>query len=71
MTALQPLLARDRYADEEWEFSSSGRCDWITEMGMTPTIKRCGLPSSPVSFYRWCTEHDQEARETDPSKYGR
>lgn len=68
---LMPLLARDRYSDEEWKYASSGRCDWVTESGMTPWIKRCGKPSSPDSFYRWCAGHDREAREDDPAKYGR
>lgn len=31
----------------------------------------CGRPASPDSFYRWCTEHDQEAREDNPAQYGR
>jgi hypothetical protein len=71
MSDLQPLLARDRYGDEEWEYASSGRCDWEVELGMHPRILRCGKPSSPDSFYRWCDEHDAEARENDPAKYGR
>lgn len=72
MTAnFQPLLARDRYSDEEWQYASSGLCDRETEFGMHPRIVRCGKPSSPDSFYRWCADHDREAREDDPAKYGR
>lgn len=70
MTNLQPLLSRDRYTDEEWQYASAGICDWITESGMGPYIKRCGAPSSPNSFYRWCAEHDDEARD-DPYHYGK
>jgi hypothetical protein len=65
---LQPLLARDRYTDEEWGYASSGRCDWI--VATYPSLKRCGEPSSPESLYRWCAVHDQEARDEDPSEYG-
>lgn len=68
---LMPLLARGRYTDEEWEYASSGRCDWITEMGMVPgRIVRCGHPSDPDSFYRFCTRHDEDARDESPN-YGR
>lgn len=69
MTGLQPLLARDRYSDHEWELSSAGLCDWY--VANYPRDEWCGRPSDPDSFYRWCEEHDQEARETDPAKYGR
>jgi hypothetical protein len=65
---LQPLLARDRYTDEEWAYASAGRCDWV--VATYPGLERCGEPSSPDSFYRWCPEHDQEAREQDPTAYG-
>ncbi len=72
MTTLQPLLSRNRYTDEEWQYASSGRCDRETEYGMWPgTIKRCGKPSSPDSFYRWCDNHDRQARDDDPAAYGR
>lgn len=71
VTDLQPLLSRDRYSDEEWEYASSGRCDRETDLGMHPRIVRCGEPSSPASFYRWCVEHDEEARDDDPDAYGR
>ncbi len=70
MGDLQPLLARDRYSDDEWALASAGRCDWETELGMHPRILRCGKPSSPRSFYRWCDEHDQEARHDNPGAYG-
>ena len=68
MTVLQPLLDRDRYSDEEWEYAASGRCDW--ETGNYPTLTRCGGPSDPGSFYRFCKSHDREARDTSPN-YGR
>lgn len=66
---LQPLLARDRYTDEEWELSSAGLCD--AYVANYPRDEWCGAPSSPKSFYRWCEEHDQEAREDDPAAYGK
>jgi hypothetical protein len=68
MTDLQPLLARNRYTDEEWALSSAGKCDWLT--ATYPGLEWCEQPSSPRSFYRWCTEHDDEARD-DPRSYGR
>lgn len=71
MSDLQSLLARNRYCDEEWEYASSGRCDWVTESGMTPRIKRCGRASSPDSFYRWCARHDDDARQDNPAAYGK
>lgn len=71
MTALRPLLARGRYTDDEWEYASSGRCDRETEYGMfAGRIVRCGKPSSPESVYRWCDEHDTDARLEDPRRYG-
>jgi hypothetical protein len=63
MVELMPLLDRSRYTDEEWEYASSGRCDW--EVATYPRLERCGKPSSPKSFYRWCDEHDQERRDED------
>lgn len=66
---LQPMLDRGRYSDEEWEYASSGRCDWVIESGMWPgRVVRCGEPSDPGSFYRYCTEHDEDAQD-DPA-YG-
>lgn len=63
MTDLQPLLARDRYTDAEWELSSAGLCDEVTEFGVYPgRVEHCGYPASPDSFYRLCAEHDEEAR---------
>ncbi len=62
MSALQPLLDRGRYTDEEWEYASSGRCDCV--MATYPSFERCGEPSDPESFYRYCTEHDEDARES-------
>ena len=67
MAALFPLLDRDRYSDEEWELASSGLCDWLT--AGYPRMEWCGLPSSPSSFYRWCDEHDAEAREDYPNNW--
>ncbi len=70
MAELMPLLARNRYSDEEWELSSSGRCDEVVESGMyMGRIVHCGKPSDPGSFYRLCTEHDEVAQD-DPT-YGR
>lgn len=67
---LQPLLARNRYTDEEWALSSTGRCDWLT--ATYPRMEWCGQPSDPNSFYRWCTEHDRDAREDYPQhQYGK
>lgn len=69
MPDLQPLLSRIRYDDEEWELASAGRCarliPWPPGIGTW-----CGEPSDPDSFYRWCAEHDQEAREVNPYGYG-
>jgi hypothetical protein len=67
MSDLQPLLDRSRYTDEEWEYASSGRCDW--EVATYPSLERCGQPSSPDSVYRYCAEHDEDAREQ--GGYGR
>lgn len=67
MTDLQPLLDRNRYSDEEWEYASSGRCDW--EIANYPNLQRCGKSSDPGSFYRYCTEHDEDAQESPG--YGR
>lgn len=66
---LQPLLARNRYSDEEWALSSAGRCD--VEVANYPRVQRCGLPSDPNSFYRYCTDHDRRARDEAPDTYGR
>lgn len=66
MSPLQPLLARDRYTDEEWEYASSGRCGM--DVANYPRLEHCGQPSDPRSFYRMCTEHDEDARY-DPT-YG-
>lgn len=60
MCDLQPLLARDRYSDEEWELVSSGRCGM--DVANYPQLEHCGRPSDPDSFYRFCTEHDEDAR---------
>ena len=69
---LQPLLSRNRYSDEEWKYAKAGLCDREVEYGMyMGRIVRCGKPSSPTSFYRWCTECDEEAREQDPAAYGK
>lgn len=68
MPDLQPLLSRDRYTDEEWEYASAGRCDVLT--ANYPGMEWCGKPADPDSFYRWCTEHDWEARTEDPRRYG-
>lgn len=67
MTALQPLLARGRYSDEEWEYASAGRCGWYT--ANYPGDAWCGGPSDPKSIYRYCASHDEDAREYDT--YGR
>jgi hypothetical protein len=71
VSALQPLLDRDRYSDEEWKLAVSGRCGATVEYGNGRGVILCGEPSDPVSFYRWCTGHDTDAREQDPGKYGR
>jgi hypothetical protein len=65
---LQPLLARNRYTDEEWEYASAGRCDWV--VATYPRLERCGEPSDPDSFYRWCTDHHRQARDDAPDSYG-
>jgi hypothetical protein len=70
MSDLQPLLSRDRYSDEEWALSKAGLCDWDVEFGNGRGVIHCKKPSDPDSFYRWCTEHDQQARDEGPSKYG-
>ena len=67
MTVLYPLLARDRYCDQEWEYASSGRCDW--QVATPPDSRRCGRSSWSGSFYRYCQEHDQTARQA--WNYGR
>jgi hypothetical protein len=64
---LQPLLDRNRYTDEEWAYASAGRCDW--EVANYPRPERCGQPSSPNSFYRYCDDHDRQARDCSPN-YG-
>ena len=56
-----PLLSRDRYSDEEWAYASSGRCGWYT--ANYPGDAWCGASSSQKSFYRFCEEHDDDARE--------
>jgi hypothetical protein len=65
---LRPLLDRNRYTDEEWAYASTGRCDW--GVATYPTLARCGQPSDPDSFYRWCTGHDRQARDDSPDNYG-
>ncbi len=71
MPELQPLLDRGRYTDEEWELSSAGLCDTVIEYGNGRGVVHCGQPASPLSFYRWCTEHDQDARDENPAAYGK
>lgn len=66
MSASQPLLARGRYTDVEWEYASSGRCDREVEYGNGRGIIRCGRPSDPGSFYRYCSEHEEGARDYPP-----
>jgi hypothetical protein len=70
MSPLFPLLARDRYSDEEWALSSTGHCDWVIETGTGPRVVHCDKPSSPTSFYRWCAHHDHMARDNNPQTYG-
>jgi hypothetical protein len=69
--SLQPLLSRDRYTDEEWALSKAGLCNEPVEFGNGRGVIHCKQPTDPKSFYRWCTEHDEEAREQDPRAYGR
>jgi hypothetical protein len=57
---LQPLLDRGRYTDEEWALSSAGLCGYLT--ATYPRLEWCEQPSDPASHYRYCTEHDQDAR---------
>lgn len=64
---LQPLLDRDRYSDEEWAYASSRRCDWL--VADYPGLTRCGEPSSPNSFYRYCEHRDRRARD-ESNNYG-
>jgi len=59
--SLQPLLSRDRYSDEEWELASSGRCGM--DVANYPRLEHCEKPSDPKSFYRFCPDHDEDARE--------
>lgn len=61
MSDLQPLLSRDRYTDEEWEYATSGRCGWAD--AQFQHLQCCGDPSNPNSTYRYCTFHDDVARE--------
>jgi hypothetical protein len=61
---LMPLLARNRYTDDEWALATAGRCGWEAESGMRPTVVRCRKPSSPKSMYRLCTRHDRQARQS-------
>lgn len=61
MRDLYPLLARNRYTDVEWEYASSGRCGM--DVANYPSLEHCGRPSDPGSFYRFCSEHDRDARE--------
>lgn len=63
MTDLQPLLSRDRYSDEEWECATSGRCGACVEFGNSRGVILCEEPSDPNSYYRYCTGHDEDARE--------
>lgn len=69
MSDLRPMLDRGRYSDEEWEFASAGICDW--ETANYPSLQRCGQPSDPGSFYRYCAKHDEDARDHSPDTYGR
>jgi hypothetical protein len=69
MTELQPLLARNRYSDEEWAYAIAGLCDW--ETANYPRLARCGRASNQNSLYRWRTEHDERARRDNPDGYGR
>lgn len=56
-------MPRNRYTADEWEYASSGRCDWETEYGGVRGVSRCGDPSDPDAVYGYCTGHDGEARE--------
>jgi hypothetical protein len=68
---LYPLLDRDRYNDDEWALASAGLCDWVIEYGMYPgRVVHCGQPADPGSFYRWCTDHDEQALDENPGAYG-
>lgn len=60
VNALQPLLARDRYSDEEWGLASAGLCGM--DVANYPDLEHCRELSSSGSFYRFCAEHDEEAR---------
>lgn len=68
MSALYPLLDRGRYTDEEWALASAGLCGWLT--ANYPGLEWCGEPSDPGSFYRYCAEHDADARDGSPEAYG-
>lgn len=71
MVALYPLLDRGRYTDEEWELASAEMCNWVSQFGFRGRWVHCGQPSDPESFYRWCAEHDMQARDDNPEAYGR
>ncbi len=57
---LQPLLARDRYTETEWQHATSGRCGWEEAISLQPNC--CGKPSDPESFFRYCTFHNNVVR---------
>lgn len=63
MSELQPLLPPDRYSSKGWAFAVAGTCNWCVEPPNTYGGVLCGKPSSPTSFYRYCADHDREARE--------
>lgn len=61
---LQPLLTRNRYTDKEWALASAGLCDRFVESDtVAGRAVRCEQPSDPGSFYRFCAECDDRARE--------
>ncbi len=62
---LKPMLARNRYTDEEWEVASKGRCGWAVDYRGSGTVF-CNEPSDPRSEYRYCQEHDDALIDDEP-----
>ena len=63
---LPPLLARNRYTDEEWKQANSGRCGWVIDYRRSGPVF-CNTPVDPRSQYRFCQEHDEDLADKVPA----
>jgi hypothetical protein len=60
---ITPGTDPDRFTEDEAALFRAGKCGWVTESGMSPTIKHCRKRSKPGASFGNCAEHDAEMLE--------